>query len=171
MSLPFRTLDDSRFGSARSDPYVDAAFGAESGSYSLKSQPLSFKEYQTEPDPREKPKRKRKVKGAQTQTVSTTSEASSTANSVVTAPVISQPEKQNQPEKQSCDSLSWATLPSCTFTQTAGFLSDSVHYWTKRDDAKEFTNYWSVMTYNGRLKYVLITVILIYSLYRIFRSC
>lgn len=183
MSLPFRTLDDGRFGSARSDPYVDASFGAESGSYFLKStpdrlvRPLSFKEYQLESDPRQ-PKKKlvrKKKTAAQVQTTNTataqTQAAATSTTSLSSTPSVPSSSSPSVPTVVNCTQMEWSTLPYCTVSQTSSFLKDSIHYWTKSNDKPAFDSYWSVMTYNHRFKYVLLAIILAYGIYRVLRSC
>lgn len=166
MSLRYNGLDDGRFGSARSDPFTSADFGAESGSYYLKSKPLTFKEYELDQDPRappnvpslkpvpESPKgsnvSKKKVRKLAAQVSETP------AAPVVVTPI------------NTCSTLSWDNFPSCTVKETYGFLKDSANYMRGTSD---FPSFWSVLTHNQRYMYILLAVLFGYLIYRVLRKC
>jgi hypothetical protein len=193
MSLRFNGLDDGRFGSARSDPFTSANFGAESGSYYLRSAPLTFKEYELDQDPRappnvqslkpvaEKPmndlkangasshkqNRKTKKRGAQVRN-------NAQVNNVTTSTVANAPGERlvdslgTATPVNKCASLSWDNFPSCTVRETYGFVKDSIQY---ARGTTEYPSFWSVLTYNQRYLYVLLSVLFAYLLYRILRKC
>lgn len=170
MSLRYNGLDDGRFGSARSDPFTSADFGAESGSYYLKSKPVTFKEYELDQDPRAPPNvpslkpvpEKPKGASASKKKVRKVAAQVNEVPTAVEAPV------GKAVETNSCSTISWDNFPSCTVKETYGFLKDTVSYVRGTSD---FPSFFGVLTHNQRYMYILLAVLFGYLLYRVLRKC
>jgi hypothetical protein len=152
-------FDNGLHSSARFMPMASADFGAESGSYFLKSRPISPPEpYQVAPDPHQK-KRKKKRTGAQ---VVETAQDAAQVPAEVPAEVPAQVRTAPSATAASCaQGIRWETLPTCVLSTVTGV-------WTDVTQGRE--DLTTVVTKENRLTYLGILFLLLFFVYRILRK-
>jgi hypothetical protein len=147
-------FDNGLHSSARFMPMASADFGAESGSYFLKSRPIAPPEpYQVAPDPHQKKKRKKKRTGAQV--VETTAQEPGDLEPLPT-------QGSGETVVNVCaEGIRWETLPTCVLSTVTGV-------WTDVTQGRE--DLTTVVTKENRLTYLGILFLLLFFVYRILRK-
>ena len=173
-------LDNGQFTGAKNMPMASSSFGAETGSYFLKSTPTTLSpitEYKLEPDPRLQQQQGsfQQQQGTFQQQQGLSQQQQRPIKQKPHSPSAEKEEHRRRKKKyycrsaaqvteSACDSLSWNTLPYCVSTSVTGLFEDVV-------SQPKGEGFCGVVTKNNRLLYLSILMFLIFLVYRVTRSC